>query len=180
MTSSLFYIPTVPENAEEKAKRKKIEDALDNPETTLDEWRNFAKSEYGLINGISIESLNIYSMLLIVIISDDLRKRVWPLLLSLDKENNEPAPQLEELSNHPEYNQVVLDVNRSLKRFPPGIPYDQRVALQDQLTVLILRVITKFPHLSYYQVSFRFIFGITFITLTNIITTYTFTNKNKQ
>ncbi|CAO1365190.1 unnamed protein product [Diamesa hyperborea] len=121
-----------PENAEEKAKRKKIEDALDNPETTLDEWRSFAKSEYGLIN-------------------DDLRKRVWPLLLSLDKENNEPAPQLEELSNHPEYNQVVLDVNRSLKRFPPGIPYDQRVALQDQLTVLILRVITKFPHLSYYQ-----------------------------
>lgn len=118
-------------------------------------------------------------LLLILIISDDLRKRVWPLLLSLDKENNEPAPQLEELSNHPEYNQVVLDVNRSLKRFPPGIPYDQRVALQDQLTVLILRVITKFPHLSYYQVSFWFIFGLTFITSTNIITTYTITKKNQ-
>lgn len=110
--------------------------------------------------------------------TDDLRKRVWPLLLSLDKENNEPAPKLEELSNHPEYNQVVLDVNRSLKRFPPGIPYDQRVALQDQLTVLILRVITKFPHLSYYQVSNRFLFGLIFITSTNIITTFTLT-KNK-
>lgn len=54
MTSSSFYNPTVPENAEEKAKRKKIEDALDDPLTTLDDWRNFAKSEYGLINGILI------------------------------------------------------------------------------------------------------------------------------
>lgn len=63
----------------------------------------------------------------------------------------EPAPTLDELKTHPEYNQVILDVNRSLKRFPPGIPYEQRIALQDQLTVLILRVIIKYPHLKYYQ-----------------------------
>lgn len=42
-------------------------------------------------------------------------------------------------------------MNRSLKRFPPGIPYERRVALQDQLTVLILRVILAHPHLNYYQ-----------------------------
>jgi len=86
--------------------------------------------------------------------SDDLRRSVWPLLLGLDSDSYEQAPKLEELINHPEYNQVVLDVNRSLKRFPPGIPLQQRLALQDQLTVLILRVITKYPHLSYYQVKF--------------------------
>lgn len=34
-----------------------------------------------------------------------------------------------------------------------GIPYEQRVALQDQLTRLIMRVIMKYPHLCYYQVS---------------------------
>lgn len=56
---------------------------------------------------------------------------------------------------HPEYNQVILDVNRSLKRFPPGIPYEQRIALQDQLTILILRVIIKYPHLKYYQVVYN-------------------------
>ena len=56
--------------------------------------------------------------------------------------------------SHPEYNQVVLDVNRSLKRFPPGIPLAKRLALQDQLTAIILRVISKYPHLSYYQVRF--------------------------
>ena len=98
---------------------------------------------------ICVLSLN-YPLLVFV---DDLRRSVWPLLLGVDREQCDPVPTLEELSNHPEYNQVVLDVNRSLKRFPPGIPIQQRLALQDQLTVIILRVITKYPHLSYYQVS---------------------------
>lgn len=83
---------------------------------------------------------------------DDLRRKIWPLLLEVDPNPAEKVPSLEELSGHVEYNQVVLDVNRSLKRFPPGIPYKQRLALQDQLTVLILRVIIKYPHLRYYQV----------------------------
>uniref|UniRef100_A0A182JIW8 Uncharacterized protein n=1 Tax=Anopheles atroparvus TaxID=41427 RepID=A0A182JIW8_ANOAO len=121
-----------PENHEEKLKRIKIENALDDPKTPLETWKQFAKSEYGLIN-------------------DDLRRKIWPLLVGVDPQQVDPAPSLEELNKHPEYNQVVLDVNRSLKRFPPGIPYEQRVALQDQLTVLILRVIMKYPHLKYYQ-----------------------------
>uniref|UniRef100_A0A336LQX9 CSON012176 protein n=1 Tax=Culicoides sonorensis TaxID=179676 RepID=A0A336LQX9_CULSO len=122
-----------PENKEEKEKRAKIEKALENyTEQPVKVWREFAKSEYGLIN-------------------DDLRKRVWPLLVNVDPCKCEPVPCLDDLQTHPEYNQVVLDVNRSLKRFPPGIPYEQRVALQDQLTVLILRVIIKYPHLKYYQ-----------------------------
>lgn len=79
------------------------------------------------------------------------KKKVWPLLVGIDPNSIEPAPTLDQLKTHPEYNQVILDVNRSLKRFPPGIPYEQRIALQDQLTVLILRVIMKYPHLKYYQ-----------------------------
>lgn len=121
-----------PESRDEKEKRLKIEMALADPYTDLETWRAFARSEYGLI-------------------ADDLRRRVWPLLVEVDPLKCEPAPQLEDLKAHPEYNQVVLDVNRSLKRFPPGIPYEQRLALQDQLTVLILRVIIKYPHLKYYQ-----------------------------
>ncbi|GAB0090831.1 TBC1 domain family member 20 [Sergentomyia squamirostris] len=121
-----------PENREEQEKRSRIEAALADSSSTLETWRQFALSEYGLIN-------------------DDLRKKVWPLLVNIDPNNVEPAPSLDELKTHPEYNQVILDVNRSLKRFPPGIPYEQRIALQDQLTVLILRVIIKYPHLKYYQ-----------------------------
>lgn len=45
---------------------------------------------------------------------------MWPLLLEVDPSTSEKAPSLADLSNHSEYNQVVLDVNRSLKRFPPG------------------------------------------------------------
>lgn len=78
---------------------------------------------------------------------------MWPRLVGIDPKCVDPAPNLHDLKAHPEYNQVILDVNRSLKRFPPGIPYEQRIALQDQLTVLILRVITKYPHLRYYQVN---------------------------
>lgn len=77
------------------------------------------------------------------------------MLVGIDTNQLDPVPTLNDLKIHAEYNQVVLDVNRSLKRFPPGIPYTQRVALQDQLTVLILRVIMKHPHLKYYQVSFQ-------------------------
>lgn len=123
-----------PENAEETHKRRDIEDALADTcaERTVADWQHFAKTEYGLI-------------------ADDLRRRIWPLLVGIDPATVEPAPTLDILRTHPEYNQVILDVNRSLKRFPPGIPYEQRIALQDQLTVLILRVIIKYPHLKYYQ-----------------------------
>lgn len=127
----IFYLD--PEKKDEREKRLKIEAALEkNTDSTIDVWRDFAKTEYGLIN-------------------DDLRRQIWPLLVGVVPDQAEPAPKLEDLTAHPEYNQVVLDVNRSLKRFPPGIPYEQRVALQDQLTVLILRVIIKYPHLKYYQ-----------------------------
>lgn len=87
--------------------------------------------------------------------ADDLRRKVWPRLVGIDPALVDPAPNLDDLKSHREYNQVILDVNRSLKRFPPGIPYEQRIALQDQLTVLILRVIIKYPHLRYYQVRER-------------------------
>ncbi|XP_044742359.1 TBC1 domain family member 20 isoform X2 [Chrysoperla carnea] len=121
-----------PENINEKRKREEIQNALLDTNYGLENWRNLAKSEYGLID-------------------DDFRKEIWPKLLEIKWDPTEIPPSLEELSVHSEYNQVILDVNRSLKRFPPGIPYEQRVALQDQLTVLILRVIMKYPDLRYYQ-----------------------------
>ncbi|MCL4143217.1 UNVERIFIED_CONTAM: hypothetical protein GTU68_035360 [Idotea baltica] len=44
-----------------------------------------------------------------------------------------------------------MDVNRTLKRFPPGIDEAYRYVLMDQLTTLIIRVLQKHPHLHYYQ-----------------------------
>jgi len=45
---------------------------------------------------------------------------VWPRLLGLDTQVATELPTQEKLKVHAEYQQVVLDVNRSLKRFPPG------------------------------------------------------------
>ncbi|XP_013135890.1 PREDICTED: TBC1 domain family member 20-like [Papilio polytes] len=121
------------EDPDVTAKRKEMERCLENPDiVNIEEWQHFAKSKGGLI-------------------ADEYRRRIWPLLVGVTREEMTEPPSLDELSTHVEYNQVVLDVNRSLKRFPPGIPYEQRVALQDQLTVLILRVIIEYPHLKYYQ-----------------------------
>lgn len=44
-----FY--TVPENPEERKKRERIEKALKSSETTSEQWKEFATSEYGLVNG---------------------------------------------------------------------------------------------------------------------------------
>ncbi|XP_021917586.1 TBC1 domain family member 20 isoform X3 [Zootermopsis nevadensis] len=115
-----------------REKCRQIEAALaEDPVDTL-KLKKLALSEGGLVN-------------------DALRRKVWPKLLGLDTQAATEPPTEKELEAHAEYHQVVLDVDRSLKRFPPGIPYEQRVALQDQLTRLILRVIIKYPHLRYYQ-----------------------------
>lgn len=85
------------------------------------------------------------------LINDDLRRRVWPKLLNIDLIESELLPSQAEVEAHKDYNQVVLDVNRSLKRFPPGIAEEERPMLQDQLTRLIIRVLAKHPELHYYQ-----------------------------
>lgn len=84
--------------------------------------------------------------------ADDIRQELWHRLLDIDLSKHCENSDVNDLLSHSEYSQVVLDVNRSLKRFPPGIPIEQRLALQDQLTLLILKVIRAYPNLRYYQV----------------------------
>jgi len=116
-------------------KASEIERALGNedPLVGLELLRELAVSKNGLVN-------------------DDMRRRAWPRLANVtgvDLDAN--LPTQEECELHPEYNQVVMDVNRSLKRFPPGIAEEDRPGLQDQLTRLIVRVLLKHPTLHYYQ-----------------------------
>ncbi len=59
---------------------------------------------------------------------------------------------METLHSHRDYNQVVLDVNRSQKRFPPGMEESDRLGYQDQLIDVIMRVLCANPELHYYQV----------------------------
>lgn len=111
------------ETEDENLKRTIIEAALNDCKSNLATWQKLAIDEFGLVNG----NYFLIPMFMIIVIAvnnfvflDDLRRRIWPLLLEVDPDPSEKAPLLSELSQHSEYNQVVLDVNRSLKRFPPG------------------------------------------------------------
>lgn len=85
------------------------------------------------------------------LVTDDIRRKVWPKLIKADIFETSPKPSQAEIESHPYYTQVVLDVNRSLKRFPPSIQEQQRLAMQDQLIALIMRILIKHPKLHYYQ-----------------------------
>ncbi|XP_064598713.1 TBC1 domain family member 20-like [Liolophura sinensis] len=85
------------------------------------------------------------------LINDELRRKVWPELLGVDVSSIPPKPDQSVLIAHRDYNQVVLDVNRSLKRFPPGMEEEKRLGLQDQLVDVIMRILVNHNELHYYQ-----------------------------
>ncbi|GFS34718.1 TBC1 domain family member 20 [Nephila pilipes] len=122
--------PPTRHTAYSKKKLKKILLALENGDT--DFLRYAAVSRGGLLN-------------------DEIRKKVWPKLLGVDMIETSPRPTQMEIEAHPYYGQVVLDVNRSLKRFPPSIKEAQRLTMLDQLVFLIMRVLCRHPDLHYYQ-----------------------------
>ncbi|KAK8764276.1 hypothetical protein V5799_033114 [Amblyomma americanum] len=85
------------------------------------------------------------------LVCDDYRRLVWPRIGGVNVYETSPRPSLAEIEQHAYYQQVVLDVKRSLKRFPPSIAEGQRIALQDRLVFMIMRVLMKNPELHYYQ-----------------------------
>lgn len=99
----------------------------------------------------STESLMQFAISKGGLISDELRKRIWPILLGVDISKISKKPDKNVLQGHKDYEQVVLDVNRSLKRFPPGMNEDVRLSLQDQLVDCIMRVLVSKTELHYYQ-----------------------------
>ncbi|KAK1799725.1 hypothetical protein P4O66_006271 [Electrophorus voltai] len=121
-------------DADSRRKRKiaEITQALNTTPVDVAVLRRMAISEGGLL-------------------TDEIRCKVWPRLLNIPVESI--PEQLEEVQreNNKDYNQVLLDVQRSLRRFPPGMPDEQREGLQEELIDIILRVLHKNPQLHYYQ-----------------------------
>ncbi|XP_078105108.1 TBC1 domain family member 20 isoform X2 [Sander vitreus] len=54
------------------------------------------------------------------LLTDEIRCQVWPRLLNVPPHVLEQEPETVERENNKDYNQVLLDVQRSLRRFPPG------------------------------------------------------------
>lgn len=85
------------------------------------------------------------------LLTDETRCQVWPRLLNVPPHVLEQEPETVDRENNKDYNQVLLDVQRSLRRFPPGMPDEQREGLQEELIDIILRVLKRNPQLHYYQ-----------------------------
>uniref|UniRef100_A0A1I8ERS7 Rab-GAP TBC domain-containing protein n=1 Tax=Wuchereria bancrofti TaxID=6293 RepID=A0A1I8ERS7_WUCBA len=61
------------------------------------------------------------------------------------------SPTLKDLQSHREWNQVQMDVQRTLARFPPDISDKERCTLQEDLTPLIVKILWSCPRFHYYQ-----------------------------
>ncbi|XP_059400091.1 TBC1 domain family member 20-like [Carassius carassius] len=122
------------QDAESRRKRKtaEITQALNTTPVDVAALRRMAISEGGLL-------------------SDEIRRLVWPRLLNVSVENIPEQLEPVDRDNNKDFNQVLLDVQRSLRRFPPGMPDEQREGLQEELIDIILRVLVKNPQLHYYQ-----------------------------
>ncbi|XP_075772936.1 TBC1 domain family member 20-like isoform X2 [Pelodiscus sinensis] len=121
-----------PPGSRRKQKLLSIHQALTSDPVAVETLRGAAVSEGGLL-------------------TDEIRRRVWPKLLSVNVYNLPPKPGRAVRRNHKDYTQVQLDVSRSARRFPPGMQAEQRQVLQEQLLDLILQVLRARPELHYYQ-----------------------------
>ncbi|XP_038605990.1 TBC1 domain family member 20 [Tachyglossus aculeatus] len=86
------------------------------------------------------------------LLDDRFRRRAWPTLLNVPAGTHPPPlPGKELRETSPDFQQVFLDVRRSLRRFPPGMPAEQREGLQEELVDVILWVLARNGQLHYYQ-----------------------------
>ncbi|XP_071386901.1 TBC1 domain family member 20 [Centroberyx affinis] len=115
-----------------KQKLAEIHQALNSDPVDIETLRTAAASKGGLL-------------------TDELRRKVWPKLLNINVYDLPHKPGRDVRENHKDYNQVLLDVRRSMKRFPKGMPATERAVLQEQLIDIILEVLKRSPQLHYYQ-----------------------------
>ena len=84
-------------------------------------------------------------------VTNELRVKVWCRLANVDDNDNVFNDISSNIQRNDNYRQVILDVERSLKRFPPSVQEVQRIAYQDKLTEIIIRILDHNPDMYYYQ-----------------------------
>jgi len=90
------------------------------------------------------------------LVSDDLRRIAWPLLLGcaraeLPAEKETLAADSTKLSRHKDEDQVALDVHRAFVYYPPADSEPQLAERKQHLARVILTVLRRHPALCYFQ-----------------------------
>ncbi|PQE33246.1 gtpase-activating gyp10 protein [Rutstroemia sp. NJR-2017a WRK4] len=101
----------------------------------LEAIRNYATSEDGLI-------------------SDEVRRLAWPILLGCSNGDDETKGSKESwraLPRHGDEDQVALDVNRSFIYYPNNQTSKEMAARKEELSDLIIEVLRRNPYLCYFQ-----------------------------
>ncbi|KAK1880346.1 TBC1 domain family member 20 [Dissostichus eleginoides] len=78
------------------------------------------------------------------LLTDELRRKVWPKLLNINVYDLPHKPGRDVRENHKDFNQVVLDSDKSMRA-------SERAVLQEQMIDIILEVLKRTPQLHYYQ-----------------------------
>ncbi|KAL1608506.1 GTPase-activating protein gyp8 [Paraconiothyrium brasiliense] len=84
------------------------------------------------------------------LVSDDLRRAAWPILLGRAPEEQEPI-SWKELPAHRDEGQVALDVNRAFVYYPKNESEKQLDRLKEDLSDIIVETIRRHPTLNYFQ-----------------------------
>ncbi|KFX90696.1 hypothetical protein V490_06323 [Pseudogymnoascus sp. VKM F-3557] len=115
-------------------KSKLIEDACQWNDTQR--LRDLAVSEGGLV-------------------SDEIRRRAWPILLGFSPDKPEPIEDTQQrwqkLPRHVDEDQVQLDVNRAFIYYPTDQTAKQIDTRKEELSDLITEVLRNHPYLCYFQ-----------------------------
>ncbi|XP_061786838.1 TBC1 domain family member 20 isoform X2 [Nerophis lumbriciformis] len=132
MSKKRKYISHQYVNCGKKQKLAEIHQALNSDPVDIETLQRAATSKGGLF-------------------TDELRRRVWPKLLNINVYELPYKPGRAGRENQKDYNQIVMDVRRSMKRFPKCMLSTERDVLQEQLIDVILEVLRCNPQLNYYQ-----------------------------
>ncbi|TGZ85029.1 hypothetical protein EX30DRAFT_301851 [Ascodesmis nigricans] len=91
------------------------------------------------------------------LMSDNVRKEAWPILLGASRSReqcdaeNEKKSSWKKLPPHPDENQVKLDVDRSFIYYPTDVTPRELGERKDELYDLIVEVLRRHPMLGYFQ-----------------------------
>ncbi|EXJ89440.1 hypothetical protein A1O3_02507 [Capronia epimyces CBS 606.96] len=90
------------------------------------------------------------------LLTDDLRRQAWPILLGYSSEDEGPARQdtnrsWRELPQHTDEDQVRLDVDRAFVYYPKDESEQSLETKKRQLSDLIVSTLRRHPMLSYFQ-----------------------------